>query len=173
MSTLPPNRQHHREDLMRTSQANMAVAQPTKTKSASKATHNAAAKQKSQMHRRSRTGLWIFILFCVALLVSLHAIPSYSTSTVGLVWFLCVFFFFEWFDSWHIACPTFSLRRIAPANIISLQKAATHADCEGKSATKARQHVRHASTSASVANTSAQCGGATTMREGSTRTTSR
>lgn len=57
MSTLSPDhRHHHREDLMRTSQVNMAVAQPTKTKSASKASHNANSKQKSQMHRRSRTG---------------------------------------------------------------------------------------------------------------------
>lgn len=43
---------------MRASQANMAVAQPTKPKSASKATNNAASKQKSQMHRRSRTGCY-------------------------------------------------------------------------------------------------------------------
>lgn len=60
MSTLPPNRHHHREDLMRASQVNMAVAQPTKTKSASKATNNANSKQKTQMHRRSRTGLCLF-----------------------------------------------------------------------------------------------------------------
>ncbi|KAI7784050.1 hypothetical protein LA080_010603 [Diaporthe eres] len=36
----------------------MAVAQPTKTKSASKATNNATSKQKAQMHRRSRTGCY-------------------------------------------------------------------------------------------------------------------
>lgn len=60
MSTQPPNGHHHREELMRASQANMAVAQPTKTKSASKATNNAASKQKAQMHRRSRTGLCLF-----------------------------------------------------------------------------------------------------------------
>lgn len=60
MSTLPPNGHHHREELMRASQANMAVAQPTKTKSASKATNNASSKQKAQMHRRSRTGLCRF-----------------------------------------------------------------------------------------------------------------
>ncbi|KAJ4394633.1 DNA-binding transcriptional regulator ume6 [Gnomoniopsis smithogilvyi] len=36
----------------------MAVAQPTKTKSASKAGQNANSKQKSQMHRRSRTGCY-------------------------------------------------------------------------------------------------------------------
>lgn len=60
MSTLSPDRHHHREDLMRTSQVNMAVAQPTKTKSASKASQNANSKQKSQMHRRSRTGSYHF-----------------------------------------------------------------------------------------------------------------
>lgn len=60
MSTQPPNGHHHREELMRASQANMAVAQPTKTKSASKATNNATSKQKAQMHRRSRTGLCRF-----------------------------------------------------------------------------------------------------------------
>lgn len=59
MSTLPPNCHHRQEDLMRASQVNMAVAQPNKTKSASKASSNAnsTSKQKSQMHRRSRTGL--------------------------------------------------------------------------------------------------------------------
>lgn len=57
MSTISPDRHHHTEDLMRTSQVNMAVAQPTKSKSASKAgQNNANTKQKSQMHRRSRTG---------------------------------------------------------------------------------------------------------------------
>lgn len=72
MSTQPPNGHHHREELMRASQANMAVAQPTKTKSASKATNNAASKQKAQMHRRSRTGLCLF--------------PSCSTSYCSLCW---------------------------------------------------------------------------------------
>lgn len=60
MSTQPPNGHNHQEELMRASQANMAVAQPTKSKSASKATNNAASKQKAQMHRRSRTGLCRF-----------------------------------------------------------------------------------------------------------------
>lgn len=45
---------------MRASQSNMAVAQATKTKPASKASNNAASKQKSQMHRRSRTGSYYF-----------------------------------------------------------------------------------------------------------------
>lgn len=60
MSTLPPNRHHHQEDLMRASQINMAVAQPTKAKSASKSSNNANPKPKTQMHRRSRTGLCCF-----------------------------------------------------------------------------------------------------------------
>jgi hypothetical protein len=73
MSTQPPNGHHHREELMRASQANMAVAQPAKTKSASKATNNAASKQKAQMHRRSRTGLCLFFPSC-ALCLSLLAL---------------------------------------------------------------------------------------------------
>jgi C6 transcription factor Pro1 len=71
MSTQPPTAHHHREELMRVSQANMAVAQPTKTKSASKATNNAASKQKAQMHRRSRTGL-CFPLLCPIFYHSLY-----------------------------------------------------------------------------------------------------
>lgn len=61
MSSLPPNRHHnhhhhHQSDLMRASQVNMAVAQPAKAKPAPKTATNAASKQKTQMHRRSRTG---------------------------------------------------------------------------------------------------------------------
>ncbi|TPX11247.1 uncharacterized protein E0L32_001065 [Thyridium curvatum] len=52
MSTQPPN---HRENLMGASSMNMAAAQSTKAKPASKASSNANSKQKSQMHRRSRT----------------------------------------------------------------------------------------------------------------------
>lgn len=55
MSTLPPN---HREEQMRAPQVNMAVATSTKSKPASKASSNAASKQKTQMHRRSRTGCY-------------------------------------------------------------------------------------------------------------------
>ncbi|KAI1412643.1 PRO1 protein [Hypoxylon sp. FL1857] len=55
MSTLPPNPQG---DLMRAATVNMAVAQPTKSKAASKQTNNANPKAKSQMHRRSRTGCY-------------------------------------------------------------------------------------------------------------------
>ena len=57
MSTLPPN---HREEQMRAPQVNMAVATSTKSKPASKASSNATSKQKTQMHRRSRTGLSAF-----------------------------------------------------------------------------------------------------------------
>ena len=61
MSTLPPN--HHCEDLMTASSTTttgttMAVAATTKAKPASKANNAAASKQKSQMHRRSRTGCY-------------------------------------------------------------------------------------------------------------------
>ncbi|KAI5861773.1 PRO1 protein [Durotheca rogersii] len=56
MASLPPNTQ---EDLMRASTVNMAVAQPTKSKAASKqANNNANTKAKTQMHRRSRTGCY-------------------------------------------------------------------------------------------------------------------
>ncbi|KAI0600825.1 fungal-specific transcription factor domain-containing protein [Biscogniauxia sp. FL1348] len=55
MSTLPPN---SREDLMRAATVNMAVAQPTKPKAASKPANNANPKAKTQMHRRSRTGCY-------------------------------------------------------------------------------------------------------------------
>ena len=77
MSTIPPN---SRNSLMRTAAGgiNMAIAQPTKSKVASRANsnnnnnnntttttsttpsvttpNNASSKAKSQMHRRSRTG---------------------------------------------------------------------------------------------------------------------
>ncbi|KAI1083271.1 PRO1 protein [Whalleya microplaca] len=55
MSSPPPN---SREDLMRAANVNMAVAQPPKSKAASKQTNNANPKAKSQMHRRSRTGCY-------------------------------------------------------------------------------------------------------------------
>ncbi|KAK4205286.1 putative transcriptional regulatory protein pro-1 [Triangularia verruculosa] len=62
MSTLPPN---HHGNLMKSSQVNMATTTTTttttaKAKAASKAQANAAAnpKQKTQMHRRSRTGCY-------------------------------------------------------------------------------------------------------------------
>jgi hypothetical protein len=64
MSTLSPN--HGQDNLMSSSPANMA----TKTKPASKAATAAAnvtAKQKSQMHRRSRTGLSAFFGYPVGL----------------------------------------------------------------------------------------------------------
>ena len=60
MSTIPPNQQT-REDFTRPAAAvNMAVAQPTKSKAASKPSNNNNAnnKAKAQMHRRSRTG-WL------------------------------------------------------------------------------------------------------------------
>lgn len=57
MSTLPPN---HHGDIMKASQVNMATATSTKVKPASKAGANANPKQKTQMHRRSRTGLLPF-----------------------------------------------------------------------------------------------------------------
>lgn len=85
MSTQPPNGHHHREELMRASQANMAVAQPTKTKSASKATNNAASKQKAQMHRRSRTGLCLFPSLCSCLsLLALLGLTPVPLSLPGL-----------------------------------------------------------------------------------------
>ncbi|KAH9909342.1 PRO1 protein [Xylariomycetidae sp. FL2044] len=57
MSSLPPN---SREELMRAATVNMAVAQPTKSKAASKPSNNSNAnpKAKTQMHRRSRTGCY-------------------------------------------------------------------------------------------------------------------
>lgn len=65
MSTLSPSR--CRDDLMSPSPVNMA----TKTKPASKAATatgaNATAKQKSQMHRRSRTGLSAFFRYLLGL----------------------------------------------------------------------------------------------------------
>lgn len=45
---------------MKASQVNMASATSTKTKPASKAGANANPKQKTQLHRRSRTGLFPF-----------------------------------------------------------------------------------------------------------------
>lgn len=61
MSSLPPNQP--REDFMRASAVNMAVAQPTKPKAVSKPANNANNnnnnnKAKAQMHRRSRTGCY-------------------------------------------------------------------------------------------------------------------
>lgn len=56
MSTLPPNAS--REDFMRSATVNMAVAQPSKSKAASKQANNANPKAKTQMHRRSRTGCY-------------------------------------------------------------------------------------------------------------------
>lgn len=58
-------------------------------------------------------------------------------------------------------------------NMSSSLKAATHADCEERSATKARPCAQHASTLASSVNTSDPCGGATMMPGASTRTTSK
>jgi hypothetical protein len=58
MSTPPPN--HHGERL-KASQVNMAAATTTTTKAksaSSKASANGSAKQKAQMHRRSRTGCY-------------------------------------------------------------------------------------------------------------------
>ncbi|KAL8419630.1 hypothetical protein RB594_002714 [Gaeumannomyces avenae] len=56
MSTLPPQIQ---DNLTKTPQVNtMATGQATKTKSAKAAAANATSKQKSQMHRRSRTGCY-------------------------------------------------------------------------------------------------------------------
>lgn len=46
---------------MRAANVNMAVAQPTKSKAASKQSNNANPKAKSQMHRRSRTGWYSHI----------------------------------------------------------------------------------------------------------------
>jgi hypothetical protein len=57
MAALPPN--HHEHHFMRPSSTKMAVAQSTKAKSASKAV-NVSPKTKTQMHRRSRTGLYRF-----------------------------------------------------------------------------------------------------------------
>lgn len=85
MSTLSPDRHHHHtEDLMRTSQVNMAVAQPAKSKPASKAGHNANTKQKSQMHRRSRTGS--YHVFLLELTVVVYFTP------ISTLWVICVFF---------------------------------------------------------------------------------
>ncbi|KAK4215999.1 putative transcriptional regulatory protein pro-1 [Rhypophila decipiens] len=55
MSTLSPN---HQGASMKSSSVNMAAATSTKTKPASKAGANANTKQKTQMHRRSRTGCY-------------------------------------------------------------------------------------------------------------------
>ncbi|KAL1880796.1 hypothetical protein VTK73DRAFT_4966 [Phialemonium thermophilum] len=55
MSTASPS---HRGDLVSGQTGKMAVAQSAKSKSANRATGNAASKQKSQMHRRSRTGCY-------------------------------------------------------------------------------------------------------------------
>lgn len=57
MSTRPPN---HHGDITKTSSVNMTTMTTTKTKAAAKAGTNAAPKQKTQMHRRSRTGLFPF-----------------------------------------------------------------------------------------------------------------
>lgn len=68
MSTLSPNR--GQDHLMSSSPVSMA----TKTKPASKAATaaaNATAKQKSQMHRRSRTGLSVFFGY----LLGSHVFP--------------------------------------------------------------------------------------------------
>lgn len=120
MSTQPPNGHHHREELMRVSQANMAVAQPAKTKSASKATNNATSKQKAQMHRRSRTGLSPFSSYALPPTarsagltpapLSLPGLPSWPTNTpfvlilqlglqllaitIGIQWLTCFFSLF-------------------------------------------------------------------------------
>ncbi|KAL0474762.1 transcriptional regulatory protein Pro-1 [Neurospora intermedia] len=56
MSTQSPN---HHEDITKTSSVNMTTTTTTtKTKAAAKAGTNAAPKQKTQMHRRSRTGCY-------------------------------------------------------------------------------------------------------------------
>lgn len=184
MSTLPPNRHHHREELMRASQVNMAVAQPTKAKSASKAaaatttnnsnnnnsSGNATSKQKSQMHRRSRTGLYkpfpsLLFLLLLSLLdlhrrcPPLHRLCQMHASSFSL-------------HQWLVYLYLSSYPRPHQLTWLCF-KAATHAGCEGRSATKARPCARLANISASPASTSAQCGGATTMRGESTRTTSR
>lgn len=59
MSTRPPN---HHGDITKTSSVNMTTTTTTKTKAAAKAGTNAAPKQKTQMHRRSRTGWFPFLL---------------------------------------------------------------------------------------------------------------
>lgn len=82
MSTLPPN---HREEQMRAPQVNMAVATSTKSKPASKASSNAASKQKTQMHRRSRTGLSAFfgysiVAYTFPVTISLSPLDAGATS---------------------------------------------------------------------------------------------
>lgn len=54
MSTIPPN---SCEGFMRAATVNMAMAQPPKAKAA-RASSNANPKAKTQMHRRSRTGVY-------------------------------------------------------------------------------------------------------------------
>lgn len=96
---------------MRTSQVNMAVAQPTKTKSAPKAAHNAAANKKSQMHRRSRTGLWIFysiVLWCCSSSYRLYV----PTRPPPLYWSYFCFL-------GHFVCLLCTLSRVSTANIIA------------------------------------------------------
>lgn len=67
MSTRPPN---HHGDITNTSSGNMTTTTTTKTKATAKAGTNAAPKQKTQMHRRSRTGL--FASFTTAILSLTH-----------------------------------------------------------------------------------------------------
>jgi hypothetical protein len=125
----------------------MAVAQ-SKSKPPSKANAN-ASKGKMQMHRRSRTGWLLFILVPVGFppcraLLPLASLPlSYCMIRLPIL------------------TPPFPV------------KVATHADCEGKSATRVRPRARLANILASDASTRDQCGGATTISVASRRTTSR
>jgi hypothetical protein len=82
MSTLSPNR--GQDHLMSSSPANMATKTKPASKAATAAAH-AAAKQKSQMHRRSRTGLSAFFGYLLGLHGSVrfrfvcHTIPGHPS----------------------------------------------------------------------------------------------
>lgn len=82
---------------MRASQVNMAVAQSTKPKSASKSTNNAASKQKAQMHRRSRTGSFqsIFIGYRSLIVLSGRLIPALSHLLISTIYVASLFICFH------------------------------------------------------------------------------
>lgn len=78
MSTRPPN---HQGNITNSSSVNMTTTTTTKTKAAAaKAGTNAAPKQKTQMHRRSRTGL--FPSFTAVILSLTHS-PLFDNTGPG------------------------------------------------------------------------------------------
>jgi len=87
MSTLSPDR--GQGNLMSSSPVNMATKTKPACKAATAAAANASAKQKSQMHRRSRTGLSAFFGYllgytaCFRFRLLCHTITGTSKLTLA------------------------------------------------------------------------------------------